>query len=622
MDAVDGTAPSALLGTDGPNHRAKPSKACVPCRERKVKCDAPVIGLPCSSCVSRQCSEKCVLSTRKRRRRTVRALPTPKEPPRSSRNGVPAGAGTPDPATASSHSARPDEPIVAHARNYRQCQDSPASLDSRRPHQPQADLQYLDILQDALNTPSSQQHGAPTGTPFSVMHEDGLAFRNQHWNKPPQLDDIDNEFLAKKGVFDLPPQHYLDSLLKAYFDYIYPFGPVIERVDFAQNYRSGKCSLLLLHAMSAAASLFVSDEIISGCGYRDRAAAQASFFMKAKLLHSFHCESDPLTMLQASVILSIVILDHPTDRDYQYWFYNCIRLAMKLDIHNMPITEDDWEDEDIPEGFEFLSPIPRRQKISFIAHCEAAQIFGRCLSALADEQLQDPRELICPLDAWRLALTDKMGTRDPSYGGDIYYFEALASSYRFEFIACRRLRRRRWHGEEDRDANWSEWTKQRLRSAIFELDTIVSRVLTNGTIHKFPISFITTIPALLAMHIESALDPSETEFVRSMAQISISQAMLVLDQLRGIPAIKRAFPVFETILSNKNLDSTLRNSAQQHTPSERNNSLEHEPVSPHAQASPVSAQVDPGHAYFSGDLLGFDFLDQWQIEQLDFTGIC
>ncbi|KAF4470374.1 cutinase transcription factor 1 beta [Fusarium albosuccineum] len=597
-----------------------------------------------------------------------------------------AGACTPDQTTASSHSARPDEPIVVHARSYRQCQDSPASLDSRHPHQPQADLQYLDILQDALNTPSSQQHGAPTSTPFSVMHEDGLAFRNQHWNKPPQLDDIDNEFLAKKGVFDLPPQHYLDSLLKAYFDYIYPFGPVIERVDFAQNYRSGKCSLLLLHAMSAAASLFVSDEIISGCGYRDRAAAQASFFMKAKLLHSFHCESDPLTMLQASVILSIVILDHPTDRDYQYWFYNCIRLAMKLDIHNIcsrddescpslklfrriwwvlwdrdvlhsflnrknmrlldstplvrPITEDDWEDEDIPEGSEFLSPIPRRQKISFIAHCEAAQIcrsttvklvrcleltlvvVGRCLSALADEQLQDPRQLICPLDAWRLALTDKMGTRDPSYGGDICFYEALAMSYRFESIACRRLRRRRWHGEEDRDASWSEWTKQRLRSAIFELDTIVSRVLTNGTIHKFPISFITTIPALLAMHIESALDPSETEFVRSMAQISISQAMLVLDQLRGIPAIKRAFPVFETILSNKNLDSTLRNSSQQHTPPERNNSLEHEPVSPHAQASPVSAQVDPGQACFSGDLLEFDFLDQWQIEQLDFTGIC
>ncbi|KAF5013581.1 hypothetical protein FDECE_441 [Fusarium decemcellulare] len=471
MDAVDGTASSVQLGTDGPNHRAKPSKACVPCRERKVKCDAPVIGLPCSSC---------------RRRRTVRALPTPKEPPRSSRNGVPAGACTPDQTTASSHSARPDEPIVVHARSYRQCQDSPASLDSRRPHQPQADLQYLDILQDALNTPSSQQHGAPTSTPFSVMHEDGLAFRNQHWNKPPQLDDIDNEFLAKKGVFDLPPQHYLDSLLKAYFDYIYPFGPVIERVDFAQNYRS----------------------------------------------------------------------------------------------------------------------------------------VGRCLSALADEQLQDPRQLICPLDAWRLALTDKMGTRDPSYGGDIYFYEALAMSYRFESIACRRLRRRRWHGDEDRDASWSEWTKQRLRSAIFELDTIVSRVLTNGTIHKFPISFITTIPALLAMHIESALDPSETEFVRSMAQISISQAMLVLDQLRGIPAIKRAFPVFETILSNKNLDSTLRNSSQQHTPSERNNSLEHEPVSPHAQPSPVSAQVDPGQAYFSGDLLGFDFLDQWQIEQLDFTGIC
>ena len=46
------------------------NKACVPCRARKIKCDAAVVGVPCSSCTSRQSSAReCVLSDRKRRTR-------------------------------------------------------------------------------------------------------------------------------------------------------------------------------------------------------------------------------------------------------------------------------------------------------------------------------------------------------------------------------------------------------------------------------------------------------------------------------------------------------------------------------------------------------------------------
>jgi hypothetical protein len=49
----------------------KVNKTGVPCRARKVKCDAAVIGLPCSSCTSNQCAEECVLPVRKGRTRLV-----------------------------------------------------------------------------------------------------------------------------------------------------------------------------------------------------------------------------------------------------------------------------------------------------------------------------------------------------------------------------------------------------------------------------------------------------------------------------------------------------------------------------------------------------------------------
>ena len=61
---------SELQRVGGTGKRAlKANKACVPCGVRKVKCDAAVIGLPCSSCTSRQCAKDCVLPVRKGRNR-------------------------------------------------------------------------------------------------------------------------------------------------------------------------------------------------------------------------------------------------------------------------------------------------------------------------------------------------------------------------------------------------------------------------------------------------------------------------------------------------------------------------------------------------------------------------
>ena len=53
-------------------HAIKVNKACVPCHARKIKCDAMIVGLPCSSCKSRQqCTEDCVPLVRKGRTRSV-----------------------------------------------------------------------------------------------------------------------------------------------------------------------------------------------------------------------------------------------------------------------------------------------------------------------------------------------------------------------------------------------------------------------------------------------------------------------------------------------------------------------------------------------------------------------
>lgn len=66
---------------------------------------------------------------------------------------------------------------------------------------------------------------------------------------------------------------------------------------------------------------------------------------------------------------------------------------------------------------------------------------------------------------------------------DIYLLEALTISYRFECIMFRLLYRGRW---KVRDTNVRDGARQRFRSAMLELDTIVKRVLVDNTILEMP----------------------------------------------------------------------------------------------------------------------------------------
>jgi hypothetical protein len=139
------------------------------------------------------------------------------------------------------------------------------------------------------------------------------------------------------GYSSLPPltdKINRDALIKTYFDHVHPFAAVMNRSDFIRGYQSGDCSLFLLHAILAPASIHAPQDVLSACGFANRSAAQESFFCKARLLHDFAGEDDPMLMLQGSIILCMVILDHPSDRDFGYWFHNAIHLATKLDLRN------------------------------------------------------------------------------------------------------------------------------------------------------------------------------------------------------------------------------------------------------------------------------------------------
>lgn len=142
--------------------------------------------------------------------------------------------------------------------------------------------------------------------------------------------------------------------------------------------------------------------------------------------------------------------------------------------------------------------------------------------------------------------------------------------------------------------------------------------------------------ALLALHIEAALDPAETDLIRSMARISISQTMLLLTQGREIPALKRALPIFEEILAKKNLYSVVASSnvlcpahavTCMQLPSQESNNNHGSMAADAYNALPNAPQTSVALSQLwpwendpsvYGDILGFDLLDEWQIDKLDF----
>lgn len=75
----------------------------------------------------------------------------------------------------------------------------------RDPRQGQPNLHYLNILQDAVKdvTASPQAATSSVVDPQPSPEEDSIT-QIRLMDKPTQLDDIDNEFLLKKGVFELP----------------------------------------------------------------------------------------------------------------------------------------------------------------------------------------------------------------------------------------------------------------------------------------------------------------------------------------------------------------------------------------------------------------------------------
>ncbi|KAJ3549754.1 hypothetical protein NM208_g329 [Fusarium decemcellulare] len=511
----------------------------------------------------------------------------------------------------------------------------------------QSSIHYLNILSqvedDNTTTPDSQSESATESFGGSPSSAGDLHHQCTYPRLPPrELDSVDHAFLSGKGVFDLPPRHCIEAIVQGYFEFEYPFAPVLDRVEFLQSFEYGNYSLFLMYAVLASGALHMSPNVAAECGFTGRVEAQSSFSYKATLMNDFQCERNTMRILQGSIILGTVASAHAIDKDFHYWFYNALRLITRTDHHRrqvleawyqldccpltcrdvlfslmgfqrigllsrvdctiVPLSDQDWEVENIPDKFKsVLKPITKEQKLTFVCY------LSKSLAIVVHRREQDPKAVIEPLGTWRAALRESLQIQDIS-SFQISYSFLSGCSYRFECILLRVLLPR-W---KSRNLSQSEWIASRLRSAMFELDTIIGRLLASNRIPEMPMSFNLCIPILLALHIEIALNRGEQEMTRSISRIFISQSMLLLRQMAEVPPMNGILASFERFLARHRItpaETGVEIIAPTDGP-EVNVSQEFHGTTWGAGSFAAGWQDLPDFD-FSGDFTGFGFLDTW-----------
>ncbi|KAI9662997.1 MAG: Transcriptional activator of fatty acid utilization [Bathelium mastoideum] len=119
-----------------------------------------------------------------------------------------------------------------------------------------------------------------------------------------ELDNVEIEILHQRGAFLLPPRALCDELIEAFFTWIAPVVPVINRSRFMRRYRDSKNppSLLLLQAILLAGSrVCLNPQLMDASGSTTPAAM--TFYKRAKALYDANYEEDRVTIVQALILM-------------------------------------------------------------------------------------------------------------------------------------------------------------------------------------------------------------------------------------------------------------------------------------------------------------------------------
>ncbi|KAF8855248.1 hypothetical protein BDZ45DRAFT_507450 [Acephala macrosclerotiorum] len=285
--------------------RQRASRACETCHARKVRCDAASLGVPCTNCVA--FSIECKIPTPKRKKT---AAGKAKDSDSDRGEGV------------DERSPRNDSPGTGRSQSVYNTQDGtpPTSLTEQHYKVRQDDEgTYAQFMKPKFTRAPIKEAGrvaylGESSNLTLLVHDRHGTADVVHYPLPEnvrgsrarltELDNVEIDILHQRGAFLLPPRSLCDELVEAYFKWVAPIVPVINRNRFMKQYRDSKNppSLLLLQAILLAGSrVCTNPQLMDANGSTTPAAL--TFYKRAKALYDANYEDDRVTIVQALVLM-------------------------------------------------------------------------------------------------------------------------------------------------------------------------------------------------------------------------------------------------------------------------------------------------------------------------------
>ncbi|KAJ5604931.1 hypothetical protein N7510_010085 [Penicillium lagena] len=365
--ATGSTGTSGITVRGGPNNsqmsfrRQRASRAC------EVRCDAASLGVPCTNCVA--FSIECKIPTPKRKKNTGQSKGKEggeygDSPPQSASSVVDAAvahfrpsAGSDLPAVfndqqgTSTDSDEKDE-VLGYRSNRMAVDGMPVTslTESEAAMQASGENAYAQFMKPKFARAPIKEAGRVAylgeSSNLSLLVQDRHGTTDVvHYPLPPnirgsraRLTDLDNleiDILHQRGAFLLPPKPLCDELVDAYFKWVAPVVPIINRSRFMRQYRDPKNppSLLLLQAILLAGSRVCTNPQLMDANGSTTPAAM-TFYKRAKALYDANYEDDRVTIVQALVLLGWY-WEGPEDvtKNVFYWTRVAIVVAQGSGMH-------------------------------------------------------------------------------------------------------------------------------------------------------------------------------------------------------------------------------------------------------------------------------------------------
>ncbi|KAH0836063.1 hypothetical protein FOPE_04335 [Fonsecaea pedrosoi] len=202
---------------------------------------------------------------------------------------------------------------------------------------------WSDSLRRARSSKSKSRYPA---SPQPLSARSLVDGNNIHYAVPPTVrdqpqdipqDDLDVQqeeikLLQKKGAFSLPPPDIQRKLLDAFFTWLYPLQPILDKEQFLDDFDRGQAPIILVQALLFAGTTCCDESIIVQF-WPSRRAAQSTLYKRVRALYDADHEQNRVTIVQALFLMCFWWGSPMDKKDFSHWLAASIHLAQVTGMH-------------------------------------------------------------------------------------------------------------------------------------------------------------------------------------------------------------------------------------------------------------------------------------------------